>query len=484
MLGEYEGDLELELRKPLQPAHHRRLRGSLECLQVASSILGMALIVACIIMLLVGMFALMKIHEDGESFSSPEADNNLPLPNPINTTSFALSPSLPRLKDIQFQVFHGSEAEVGTIWSVEFQPASTEFSTVLFDVNSDGRLDLLVVQVTDRLVQTEYCTDRCKEEFGHTPCQSQVAALDGTDGSILWKTWVEFAPFAVNCNHDLNRDASPDCIFAGRSGSLVAIDVMRNGEVIWVVDPQTTFPIYNFYYPLMIKDFDKDGIMDLIITHGGDISYSPTVEKRSPGIFAVISGSSGQQLSERVTMPDDKETYSSPVLYRIMNAIELIVFGSGGETVSGSLWAVTLESLQSHVDTTQLEEEEKQTQNYVSNKTYLNPRCVSPNEYGPKRPRSSLGTFKHIEEKDDWLARCPVWNNDTQPLWNPYKICVYELVPAGKTGTITPPVIIDYNGDGVKDLLVSQFNDHVMMMDGATASIQWDHHTKDTQSYR
>ena len=472
--GKYMEDTVLVFRKPFRP-RNQRLLGSLECFKRAIFVLGALLLVAMILSIVV----VMLLDLSSMIAVADQSSNNLSMPSSLPIPNITFIPIPPKMIDINLVVLN-REVEDGTIWSANFTPATSEFSSLVFDANSDGNPDILVIHMTERLEQTEYCHDQCDKDYGHTPCQVQLAVLDGNDGSIVWGIWLEFAPFAANCEHDLNGDEYFDCILSGRSGSLIAIDIVQHGTIIWVVDPGQTFPLYNFYYPLIVKDFNKDGTLDLIITHGGDVSYSPSTKDRTPGVIMVISGRTGQILSERIPMPDDHETYSSPILYSIVGNIELILFGSGGETISGPLWGMTLNSLQTHVDI-RLEDSVDQ---YISSKRYLNPRCVASSEYGPKRPRNSVNTFKYADDKEDWLSECPVWNTDTQPLWNPYKICVYEIIPAGKTGTIIPPVIIDYNNDGIKDLLVSQFNDHVMMMDGATTSIVWDHYAEDTQSYR
>ncbi len=473
-LGKYRDDSELVFRMPSNKTSSSSANWTiLGIFKGTIYTLGVVLILALITMMVIAMLSM--IHND----TNLQDNSTLTVPPSPPVHSINITEP-PKMTDIEMVLNSEPEDEQGTLWSVDYTPATTEFSSLVFDANMDGTLDLMVVQVTERIELNEYCTDKCKEDFGHTPCQVQLAALSGKDGTAVWKIWLEFAPFAANCEHDMNGDQFPDCILSGRNGLLVAIDIKHEGIIIWFVDPGPTFPLYNFYYPLIVKDFDQDGTLDLIITHGGDVSYPPNMMDRTPGILMVISGHTGQILSERIPMPDNHETYSSPVLYDNIGSIELILFGSGGETVPGSLWGITMDSLQTHVNKWL----ENSTDQYILNRTYLNPKCVSSQEYGPKRPRNSVNTFKYVEDKDDWLLKCPVWNTDTQPLWNPYKLCVYEIVTAGKTGTITPPVIIDYNNDGIKDLLVSQFNDHLMMMDGATTKITWDHYAEDTQSYR
>ena len=369
-------------------------------------------------------------------------------------------------------------------WQFDLLQASSESSIMIYDINQDGIKDIVFNAITNRLEHSKYrvCPNEensCLKDVGFTPCRIHLVALDGKNGSNVWEKWIPFLAFATNCKHDLNLDGIPDCTFSGREGSFAAINPV-DGLYLWFVDPALTFPTYNYYFPLFVRDFDKDGVTDIVITHGGDTIYRDDDSKRSPGFIFVVSGRTGQQLSDRILTPDGHETYSNPVAFNISGSIEAVLFGTGGETIAGSLWAITVHSLQEHVDAWAPNKPSK----YNVNKNYFDTQCLSDEEIASMRPTFPKDTYRHVTDKEEWLAKCPVWKSDTQPLWNPYKVCVYELVDAGKTGTITPPVIIDYNGDGVKDLLVSQFNDHIMMIDGVTNTIRWDHHAEDTQSYR
>ena len=369
-------------------------------------------------------------------------------------------------------------------WHHEILHSMTALTITVHDINNDGLPDLVFDVATERLELRKYlvCPNEenlCMEDFGFTPCRVRLVALDGRNGSLIWEKWIDFTPFAANCKHDLNLDGVSDCTFSGRQGSFAVLNPV-DGSFLWYIDPAVTFPPYNYYYPLFIRDFDGDGVIDIIITHGGDSVFTDNDKIRSPGLIFVVSGKTGQQLSDRIEMPDGHETYSNPIGYNISGTIEVVLFGSGGETIAGSLWAITVESLQENVDTWAHNKPLK----YDLNFNYIGTRCLTDEHVRLMRPKFVQDTFKYVEDKNDWLLKCPVWNINTQPLWNPYKLCVYEIVTAGKTGTITPPVIIDYNNDGIKDLLVSQFNDHLMMMDGATTKITWDHYAEDTQSYR
>ena len=57
---------------------------------------------------------------------------------------------------------------------------------------------------------------------------------------------------------------------------------------------------------------------------------------RQSGRLFVVSGSTGQPIGETyLEMPNSRETYMTPVLYHPPKGSSIILFGSGGETISG-----------------------------------------------------------------------------------------------------------------------------------------------------
>ena len=44
-------------------------------------------------------------------------------------------------------------------------------------------------------------------------------------------------------------------------------------------------------------------------------------------------------------MPDAAESYYSPVVYRRRGDVDVVLFGTGGETHGGALWALPLQGL-------------------------------------------------------------------------------------------------------------------------------------------
>lgn len=71
---------------------------------------------------------------------------------------------------------------------------------------------------------------------------------------------------------------------------------------------------------------------------------APNSPARISGKLLFFSGKTGMVLKS-VTTPDAAETYCSPVIYLTKNGTEMVVFGTGGETHSGHLYAVQLSKL-------------------------------------------------------------------------------------------------------------------------------------------
>ena len=416
-----------------------------------------------------------KIFIVKESEKQPQALNLLYLITLILVLLFTISFGL-------YLVLFANATPHSIHWKFEVNGGLSELSLLIHDVNNDGIPDIIVDNVTSRTQSASYdlCPgkpDKCMETLGFTPCHVRLMALSGNDGSIVWSKWLPFGAYAANCKADFNGDGYNDCLFAGRSGGFGAYDV-HNDVHLWNIDPNVTCPAYNYYYPLIIKDVNGDNIKDIIVTHGGDSLYQDEEKRRTPGFLVAVSGLTGQQLSEHILTPDNKETYSSPILYKLPDGTELILFGSGGETITGSLWAISLTSLSDHVT--------KFNQNidsYKINKDYIPRSCLNDTESMKIRPLPQADSYD-TNNIDDWMKGCPQLSN-TNVIWNKYHLCVYEFIPTGnKSGTMLPPVVVDLNNDQVMDLVVSQFNDHTMLYDGSTSKIVWDHYQPDTQTYR
>ncbi|MBE9466266.1 PQQ-binding-like beta-propeller repeat protein [Dyadobacter subterraneus] len=218
------------------------------------------------------------------------------------------------------------------LWSKTLPKVSTFSSPRVTDLNRDGVKD--IVLGVGRL------------EF--MACDSAIIALDGKTGELLWKNPARDQIFGSALLKDLNKDGVEDVIIGGRVGELQAING-NTGAIIWEFDKKTpsqkSKKWYNFYNPQLIPDQDGDGMEDLLISNGGDVTVKPYDPKRPPGKLVVLSSATGKLIAEAM-MPDGKETYMSvSVSKHFANDDYRVIFGTGGETIGGNLFVGSLKDI-------------------------------------------------------------------------------------------------------------------------------------------
>lgn len=223
-------------------------------------------------------------------------------------------------------------------WSVNIPTAGTNASPKLVDLTNDGILDIVMGGGNN---EGEY------SEYG-------VIAINGQNGALLWKVSSTDQIFGTPVFADVNQDQTPDVFIGGRRGNFIGIDG-RSGKVLWRYKmPAPTeksisrYARFNFYTAQIIPDQNLDAIKDLLVTNGGNVRAAAyRTENRFPGVLMILDSQNGTVLSAD-TMPDGKETYCSPVIYDSTSSLEgRIIFGTGGETISGSLYRTSLEALRS-----------------------------------------------------------------------------------------------------------------------------------------
>jgi len=215
-------------------------------------------------------------------------------------------------------------------WTVTFDGIGIFSSPRVTDLNGDGIGDVI------------FGTGRV--EF-HS-CDSAVIALDGSTGKMLWKVPSIDHLFTSASLMDITGDDVPEIFIGGRSAQLMAING-KTGEVIWNFDrSQGGIKWFNFYNPQFVADQDGDGMKDILVSNGGNVLIAPNVAKgRFPGNLVVLSGKTGKLLA-RAAMPDGKETYMSVAALPTANGKDYkVIFGSGGETIGGHLYATTLSQI-------------------------------------------------------------------------------------------------------------------------------------------
>ncbi|WP_194775707.1 PQQ-binding-like beta-propeller repeat protein [Pararhodonellum marinum] len=218
-------------------------------------------------------------------------------------------------------------------WASAFPNLGTHSSPRTADLNQDGVLDIIVGM--GRL------------EF--QPIDTAIVALDGKTGDVLWNRPAIDQIFGSALLMDITGDDIEDIIIGGRSATLQAMDG-ATGALIWEFSQHIDKSLiqvkyFNFYNPQSIPDQNNDGIPEILVSNGGDVRKAPYDEDRPVGRLIILDGSNGKIIQE-AEMPDGKETYYSVTLSSGENTKDIeLTFGTGGETVSGSLYVCRLQDV-------------------------------------------------------------------------------------------------------------------------------------------
>ncbi len=160
--------------------------------------------------------------------------------------------------------------EITPVWHLIFEKLQTETAIRFIDINSDSVDDVIVgfgTGVDGYNVQRIVCDLYFNGTF---PCFGGALALDGRTGKQLWRHYSDHEVYAVNCNGDINNDGVRDCLLGGRGGAFDAVSG-KTGSLLWTFkDKKVRSDIMNLYTAQFIRDFDNDGIMEVLQIHGGD----------------------------------------------------------------------------------------------------------------------------------------------------------------------------------------------------------------------
>ncbi|MEQ8533615.1 MAG: PQQ-binding-like beta-propeller repeat protein, partial [Imperialibacter sp.] len=221
-------------------------------------------------------------------------------------------------------------------WVQDFSIIGSQSSPRAADLNRDGVLDIVM-----GAGKNEYQ----KSEFG-------VMALDGKTGELIWRQETTDQVFGSATLYDVNGDQVPEVFIGGRSPHLRALDG-KTGKVIWAYDHELyqedsilQYARFNFYNSVLVPDQNGDGLKDLLIVNGGNSKVEPfSTGNRFPGVLMLMDTKTGEILAAD-TMPDGKESYMSPIAFQQPGSDDVtILFGTGGETISGSLYVTILAAL-------------------------------------------------------------------------------------------------------------------------------------------
>lgn len=213
-------------------------------------------------------------------------------------------------------------------WSLDLPSIGASSSPAATDLNGDGILDIVIGGGAKEFTTTE----------------KGVIAIDGATGTVLWTVPAHNQVVGTAVFQDINQDGTDDVFIGGRSAIFFAIDG-KSGTKIWeyasfndtisYVDDTT---MLNFFNPQLIPDIDNDGFQDLLAPFGGFVKAQHGDPNRPAGSLILLSGKTGKTIASAI-MPDGKETYMTPLCYDFGQGQE-IIFGTGGEDISGKLYRV------------------------------------------------------------------------------------------------------------------------------------------------
>lgn len=235
----------------------------------------------------------------------------------------------PLLFLIVFFTYYSTVAQ-STRWKIKVESANIFSSPRFTDLNNDGTKDVVVGAGVES-----------------TATENGILAINGLDGSILWKIPTRTQIYTSALFQDITGDSIDDVFIGGRAGLFYAING-ATGEIIWQFWKGTDKEareqsILNFFSTQLIEDQNKDGFSDLLITNGGDYLAGPKQKNRAVANLMILSGKDGAVISS-ARMPEERESYYAPHSYTKKKKI-MVVFGTGGETINGGLWEVCLKKL-------------------------------------------------------------------------------------------------------------------------------------------
>ena len=221
------------------------------------------------------------------------------------------------------------------VWDKNFPRIGSQSSPRATDFNKDGILDIVI-----GAGQNEYQ----KSDQG-------ILALDGATGEILWTQEAEDQVYGCATLYDVTGDGVDDVFIGGRSPHFKALNG-KDGKLLWKyqyiheADPVLKYAKFNFNNSVLVPDQNGDGHPDLLTVNGGNSKAAPySVENRFPAVMILFDIKTGNIIAAD-TMPDGKESYMSPLCFSDEGDEDpVIIFGSGGETISGNLYRARLSNL-------------------------------------------------------------------------------------------------------------------------------------------
>lgn len=355
-------------------------------------------------------------------------------------------------------------------WSAKFEGMGLFSSPRVADFNGDGVGDIVL--------------GAGREEF--KPCDTAVIAINGVDGSMLWKVANVDHVFASAALKDLNGDGVEDVFIGGRSATLFALNG-KNGEIMWKFDrTKGGVKWFNFYNVQFVKDQDGDGVEDILVSNGGNVMAKPFEKKeRKPGNLLVLSGINGKLLA-RAQVPDGNETYMSVVALPTDNNDYKVIFGTGGETLGGNLYVTTLSAIMKGDLSKSILLDTSPTKGYIGPPVLADITKDGVPDIIANAVEGKLMAFNGATNEPIWSLKVPeteayssiapgyfTGNDDIPDFFTSYAVGQWpdlgwsrQLMVDGATGKIafedslgsyqtSTPVVIDLDEDGIDEALLN-----------------------------
>ena len=230
-------------------------------------------------------------------------------------------------------LFNCSNKKTELVWNKTHPVIGSQSSLRATDLNEDGILDLVIG------------AGKNERQFS----EKGVLAFDGNTGDLLWQQETDDQVFGSATFYDITNDGVDDIFIGGRSPNFKALNG-KTGEMIWKYnhelyrnDSILKHARFNFYNTILIPDQNNNGFQELLTVNGGNSKAPANSEReRYPGVLMMIDAKSGEIIKAE-TMPDGKESYMSPICFAQPGSKDhTIIFGSGGETINGNLYKISL----------------------------------------------------------------------------------------------------------------------------------------------
>jgi outer membrane protein assembly factor BamB len=226
--------------------------------------------------------------------------------------------------------------EAQLVWDSNLFKIGSQSSPRTVDLNSDGVLDIVMGAGGNEYQKSS----------------QGILALDGRTGDLLWQQESPDQVYGSATFYDINGDSIKDVFIGGRSPHFKALNG-KSGEVIWEYfyehhkgDSILQYARFNFNNSVLVPDQNNDGYPELLTVNGGNSKADPNSEvNRFPGVLMLFDVRTGNIIAAD-TMPDGKESYMSPLCsVQPGQTDHFIIFGTGGETISGNLYLAKLSDL-------------------------------------------------------------------------------------------------------------------------------------------